>query len=175
MGIWKMKCWILKIFFIIGFSGCTLSDQNGRFTNSSVQKVDMGKFKGLKIIEIASLNYPDLTAFTPTKQLFTEIDKDNFSESLIQSLKKSDVRVLPSAQTKVHIDFTQLDLLDGETARIMSMSADVAISRNGIITRQTFEIDSKTKTTIGATKDNGVKLFIQKLGEMLREQSSFKR
>ena len=107
--------------------------------------------------------------------MFTDKDKDNFGDSLIQSLKRSDVRVLPSAQTKLHIDFTQLTLSDDETGRIITMTADLAVSRNGIISRKTIEINSKSKLTIGATKDNGVKMFIQELGDLLREQSSFKR
>jgi hypothetical protein len=132
----------------------------------------MGELNGLRIIEIASLNYPEVTGQTQTGHMYTDIDKDNFNNSLIQSLKRSDVRVLPSAQTKIHIDFTQLAMLKDT---IIKMTAELAVSRNGIITRKTIEINGKAKFTIGATKDNGVKLFIQELGELLREQSSFKR
>jgi hypothetical protein len=138
----------------------------------------MGEFNGLRIIEIASLNYPEVTAQTQTGHMYTDIDKDNFNSSLIQSLKRSDVRVLPSAQTKIHINFTQLAMLkDTKDTKdtIIKMTAELAVSRNGIITRKTIEINGKGKFTIGATKDNGVKLFIQELGELLREQSSFKR
>jgi hypothetical protein len=55
------------------------------------------------------------------------------------------------------------------------MIADVAVSRNGIVSRKTIEINSHAKFTIGATKDSGVQMFIKELGELLREQSSFKR
>jgi hypothetical protein len=173
-----MKLLILSMFIIAGFSSCSLINQNGSFTNSSIQKVDMGKFNGLKIIEIAALNYPETTTQTATSQLFTDKDKDNFGDTLIQSLKRSDVRVLPSAQTKIHINFTQLVMADGKNGKngkIMTMTAEVAVSRNGIISRKTIKISSKSKPTIGATKDNGVELFIQELGNLLREQSSFKR
>jgi hypothetical protein len=141
----------------------------------------MGELNGLRIIEIASLNYPEVTGQTQTGHMYTDIDKDNFNNSLIQSLKRSDVRVLPSAQTKIHIDFTQLAMLkatkDTKDTKdtIIKMTAELAVSRNGIITRKTIQINGKAKFTIGATKDNGVKLFIQELGELLREQSSFKR
>ena len=110
--------------------------------------------------------------------MFTEIDKDNVRGSLIQSLKKSNVRVLPSAQTKIHIDFTQIAMFEdtqGTQRTRMVITADLAVSRNGIVTRKTIEINSKPKITLGRTKDKGVKIFIQKLGELLREQSSFKR
>ncbi|AGH45176.1 hypothetical protein C427_3067 [Paraglaciecola psychrophila 170] len=118
--------WI--VFFVLLFSGCSLSKQNLSFTNSSIQTIDMGKFKGLMIIEIASLNYPDSTAHTQTKPLFTDIDKDNFSESLIQSLNKSDVRVLPSAQTKIHIDFTQIAMFEDTQGSTMKITADLVVS-----------------------------------------------
>jgi hypothetical protein len=170
-----MKFLIWIVFLVATFSGCSLSQQNSSFTNSSIQIIDMGKFKGLMIIEIASINYPDSTANTHTKPLFTEIDKDNFSESLIQSFKKSDVRVLPSAQTKIHIDFTQIAMLEDTQGTTMMITADLAVSRNGIVTRKTIEINSKSNITLGRTKDTAVKMFIQKLGELLREQSSFKR
>jgi hypothetical protein len=170
-----MKYWIWMMFVVVTASSCSLSQRNGSHTNSSSQTVDMGKFKGLKIIEIASVNYPDSTAQTQTKQVFSEIDMDNFDGSLIQSLKRSDVRVLPSAQTKVHIDFTLLEISESETGKTITINADVAVSRNGIVTRKSIEIKSKAKRTIGATKDNGVQLFIQELGEFMREQSSFKR
>ena len=163
------------MFVVAGFSSCTLSGQNGSFTNSSIQIVDMGKFKGLRIIEIASLNYPEKTAQTQSSQVFTDIDKDNFGESLIQSLKRADVSVLPSAQTKIRIDFTRLVMPEDENGTTMTMTADVAVSRNGIVTRKTIEISSKAKLTLGRTKDNAVKIFLQELGELLREQSSFKR
>ena len=170
-----MKFFLFITFIIITFCNCTLSLQGSRFTNSSIQKVDMGEFNGLRIIEIASLNYPEVTAQTQTGHMYTDIDKDNFNSSLIQSLKRSDVRVLPSAQTKIHINFTQLAMLKDTKDTIIKMTAELAVSRNGIITRKTIEINGKAKFTIGATKDNGVKLFIQELGELLREQSSFKR
>jgi hypothetical protein len=178
MGIWEMKCLIWIVFIVVGFSGCSLTKQNGSFTNSSIQTVDMGKFNGLRIIEIASLNYPETSAQTKTSQVFTEIDKGNFSDTLIQSLKNSDVSVLPSAQTKIHIDFTQLAMLEetkGVTGKIVAMTADVTVSRNGIITRKTIQVNSQVKLTVSGTKDNAVKIFMQKLGELLRKQSSFKR
>jgi hypothetical protein len=175
MGIMKIKFLIWIVFLVATSNGCSLSQQNPSFINSSIQTIDMGKFKGLMIIEIASLNYPESTANTLTKPLFTEIDKDNFSESLIQSLNKSDVRVLPSAQTKIHIDFTQIAMFEDTQDSTMKITADLVVSRNGIVTRKSIEINSKAKLTLGRTKDNGVKMFIQKLGEVLREQSSFKR
>ena len=85
---------------------------------------------------------------------------------------------MPSAQTKIHIEFTQLVLLEetkGVKGKKMVMTAFVAVSRNGIITREIIQINSKAKITIGGAKDNAVKIFIQKLGKLLREQSSFKR
>jgi hypothetical protein len=170
-----MKFLIWFVFLVATFSGCSLSQQNSSFTNSSIQIIDMGKFNGLRIIEIATLNYPESTAHTQTKPLFTEIDKDNFSESLIQSFKKSDVRVVPSAQAKIHIGFTQIAMFEDTQGSTMKITADFAVSRNGIITRKTIEINSKSKLTIGATKDNSVKMFIQELGDLLREQASFKR
>jgi hypothetical protein len=175
MGLWEMKLLILSMLIIAGFSSCSLSKQNGSFANSSIQTVDMGKFNGLRIIEIATLNYPESTAHTQTKPLFTEIDKDNFSESLIQSFKKSDVRVVPSAQAKIHIGFTQIAMFEDTQGSTMKITADLAVSRNGIVTRKTIEINSKAKLPLGRTKDNSVKMFIQKLGELLRKQSSFKR
>ena len=66
-------------------------------------------------------------------------------------------------------------MLDEATGPVMTMICDVVVSRNGIVTRKTIEITGKAKLTIGRTKDNGVKMFIQELGELLREQSSFKR
>lgn len=170
-----MKCLIWIMIFTLSFNSCSLVKQNTRFINSSKQTVDMGKFKGLRLIEIATLNYPEKTVQTQNSHVFTEIDKDNFSDSLIQSLKKSDVRVLPSAQTKIHIDFTQLVMSDTATGEIMIMSANVAVSRNGIVTRKTIQINSMPSITNGATKNNGVVRFLQALGELLREQSSFKR
>jgi hypothetical protein len=161
--------------FVVALSSCSLNKHNGSFSNSSVQTVDMGKFYGLRIIEIAALDYPQVTTQIQTIPVFTDIDKDNFGDTLIQSLKRSDVRVLPSAQTKMHIEFTELAILDATKGPIMTMIADVAISRNGIISRKTIEINSHSKFTIGATKDNCVKMFIQELGDLLREQSSFKR
>ena len=135
----------------------------------------MGEFNGLRIIEIATLNYSETTAQTLTSPLFTNIDKDNFSATLIESLGRSDVSVLPSAQTKIHIDFTLLALLKDTKITTMAMDANVVVSRNGISTRKTIEINSKAKFTIGTTKDNGIKMFIQKLGDVLREQSALKR
>ena len=135
----------------------------------------MGEFNGLRIIEIATLNYSETTAQTLTSPLFTNIDKDNFSATLIESLGRSDVSVLPSAQTKIHIDFTLLALLKDTKITTMAMAANVVVSRNGISTRKTIEINSKAKFTIGTTKDNGIKMFIQKLGDVLREQSALKR
>jgi hypothetical protein len=127
------------------------------------------------IIELASINYPDSRDHTQTKPLFSKIDKYNFSESLIQSLNKSDVLVVPSAQTKICIDFTQIAMLEDIQGTIMMITADLAVSRNGIVTRKIIKINSKAKLTLGRTKDNGVKIFIQKLGDMLIEKSSFKR
>jgi hypothetical protein len=169
-----MKSWLL-IVFVVALTSCTLSKQNGSFSNSSIQTIDMGKFYGLRILEIAALDYPQATTQTPSIPEFTDIDKDNFSDSLIQSLNRSDVRVLPSAQTKMHIEFTEIAIVDGTKGTIMTMTAEVAVSRNGIISRKTIEINSEQKITIGRTKDNGVKMFIQELAELLREQSSFKR
>ncbi|MBU3003553.1 hypothetical protein [Paraglaciecola arctica] len=167
--------YLVCIFLLFtGLSGCALNEQNGLFTQSSVQTVDMGKFNGLRIIEIAAFTYPETSTQTQTTQVFTDKDKNNFSDSLLQSLKRSDVRVLPSAQTKIHIDITQLVILEERKGTIITMTANLAISRNGIVTRKTIEITSKPKFTISATKDNGVKMFIQELGELLREQSSFK-
>ena len=157
------------------FSGGSLNKQNGSLTHSSIQTVDMGEFNGLRIIEIATLNYSETTAQTLTSPLFTNIDKDNFSATLIESLGRSDVSVLPSAQTKIHIDFTLLALLKDTKITTMAMAANVVVSRNGISTRKTIEINSKAKFTIGTTKDNGIKMFIQKLGDVLREQSALKR
>ena len=170
-----MKYWIYFLFIVAGVSSCKLSEQNKRFSNSSPQTVDMGEFKGLRIIEFASLNYPQTTSQTQPSQAFTEIDKEYFSDSLIQSLKNSDVRVLPSAQTKIHIDFTQFAMMKDSEETIMAMTASVAVSRNGIITRRTIDIKSKAMFTIGASKNNAVKQFILELGELLREQSLFKR
>ncbi|MFT6988838.1 MAG: hypothetical protein ACJASL_000803 [Paraglaciecola sp.] len=170
-----MKYWILITLVVIGISSCTLNNQYGSFPNSSIQTIDMGEFKGLRIIEIASLNFPEPTTPTHTSEVFTTIDNDNFGDSLIQSLKRSDVRVLPSAQTKIHIDFTQLAMLEDTKSTMMTMTANVAVSRNGIVTRKTININSKAKFNIGQTKDNGVKMFIQELGDLLRQQSSFKR
>jgi hypothetical protein len=175
MGIWKMKYVVWIVFFVLIFSGCSSSKQNLTFTNSGIQIIDMGKFKGLMIIELATVNYPDSTDHIQTKPLFTEIDKDNFSESLIQSLNNSDVRVVPSAQTKIHVDFTQIARFEDIQGTTMIITADLAVSRNGIVTRKIIEIKSKAKLTLGRTKDNVVIMFIQKLGEVLREQSSFKR
>jgi hypothetical protein len=171
--------YLLKLVFIIiivmSFNGCSLNGSNGRFTNSSVQTIDMGKFTGLRIIQIASINYHDWKGQTQPKYVFTEIDKENFSDSLIRSFKRSDVRVLPSAQTKIRIEFTQFELAEGLQNQMLIIKADTEISRNGIITRKTIEISCKSKLTIGATKNYGVKMFIQELGNLLREQSSFKR
>ena len=175
MGIWEMKFCIFIVFIVAGFSNCTLSDKNSYFSNSSIQIIDMGDFKGLKIIEIASLNYPESTTQTKTSQVFTETDKEYFNDSLILSLKKSEVRVLPSAQTKIHINFTQLAINGNLEDTMLIITADLAVSRNGIITRKTIEITSQAKRTIGATKNNGVKMFIQELGDLLREQSTYKR
>jgi hypothetical protein len=58
---------------------------------------------------------------------------------------------------------------------ILTMTADVIVSRNGIITTKLIKISSKAKFTSGSTKNNGVKMFIQAIGELLRDQSSFKR
>lgn len=165
-----MKSWMGVIFSLIIFSSCSLND-----INSSVQTVDMGKFPGLRIIQIASVNYPELTTVPNGFQYFSDIDKDNFDDSLIQSLKRSDVRVLPSAQTKIHIDFIDLDLPEELTGSKITLAANVIVSRNGIITRKIIEVSSKSKGSVGATKSNNVKMFIQELGNLLREQSSFKR
>jgi hypothetical protein len=85
------------------------------------------------------------------------------------------VLVVPSAQTKICIDFTQIAMLEDIQGTIMMITADLAVSRNGIVTRKIIKINSKAKLTLGRTKDNGVKIFIQKLGDMLIEKSSFKR
>lgn len=170
-----MKYWFWIVFIVAGFSSCAMIEQNAGLTNSSVQSVDMGKFNGLRIVEIAALNFPDNSAQSQGDSVFSDIDKENFGGSLIQSLKKSDVRVLPSAQTKIHIDFTELALVDDNKSTIIKLTADVAVSRNGIISRKTIEIISETKLSLGRTKNNGVKLFIQELGDFLRDQSSFKR
>ena len=61
------------------------------------------------------------------------------------------------------------------TNSIFIITADVAVSRNGIISRKVIKINSKAKYTMGKTKNNGVKKFIQELGELLRDQSFFKR
>lgn len=138
----------------------------------------MGEFNGLRTIEIASLHYPETSAQTKTSQEFTDIDKSNVVDTLIQSLKRSDVRVLPSAQTKIHINFTQLVIFEETKSlkdKIMMITADVAVSRNGIITRKVIQINSQTKVTVSGAKDHGMKMFMQKLGQLLREQSSFKR
>lgn len=163
------------MFILVGFNSCKLTEHNGVFSDSSIQTIDMDKFNGLRIIEIASLNFPEASNQKEYSQVFSDIDKENFSLTLIQSLKRSDVRVLPSAQTKIHIDFTQLVMLEEPKGTVITMTADVTISRNGIVTRKTIEIISKAKFTIRATKDSGVKMFIQELGKLLREQSSFKR
>ena len=169
-----MKYCVL-IMLVAGFSSCSMNNQNGNLTNSNIQTIDMGEFNGLRIIEIASLNYPELTFPTHTSHVFTKIDNDNFGDSLIQSLRRSDVRVLPSAQTKIHIDFTQLAMLEDTKGTTITMTANVVVSRNGIVTRKTIDINSKAKFSISQTKDNGVKMFIQQLGELLRQQSLFKR
>lgn len=170
-----MKYYIWLILLFLGFSSCKLSEHPDGFTNSNVQIVDMGKFNGLRIIEIASLNYLDPTSKTQTGWVFSEFDKENFSVSLIQSFRRWDVRVLPSAQTKIHINFTQLSMSEDPTNSIFIITADVAVSRNGIITRKVIKIYSKARYTMGKTKNNGVKKFIQELGELLRDQSFFKR
>lgn len=159
----------------MGFNSCALKGSNGRFTNSSVQSIDMGKFISLRTVEIASLNYPEFSESPKTQSMFTQIDKANFSDSLIQSFKRSEVRVLPSAQTKIHIDFTQLVLPDEKTNFKIIMNAKIVISRNGTTTRKFIEISSQPKMSIGSTKDKAVQLFILELAELLREQSSFKR
>lgn len=165
-----MKYWVVVILTLVIFSSCSLND-----INSSAQTVDMGKFPGLRIIQIASVNYPESIAVANSSLFFTDKDRDNFSDSLIQSLKRSDVRVLPSAQTKIHIDFINLATQKDSTGSPMTLAANVIVSRNGIITRKTIEISSKAKRNVGATKSNSVKMFIQELGNLLREQSSFKR
>jgi hypothetical protein len=175
MGIKKMKCVNWTLFIMLGLSGCAFNTTNGSFSDSSIQTIDMGKFNGLRIIQIASLNYPELSSKASSSQVIIGIDKDNFNDSLIESLKMSNVRVLASAQTKIHLDFTKFLQIENDEDNIMIMSANVAVSRNGIITRKTIEISSLAKMTTGATKNHTVKKFIQALGEMLREQSTFKR
>ncbi len=170
-----MKYWICTLMFVASFSGCKLSEQHGGFNNSSIQIVDMGQFNGLRIIEIASLHYPAPTSENQVGWIFSEVDKDNFNETLIQSLRKSGVRVLPSAQTKIHLNFTQVAMSEIQKDTMLIMTADVAVSRNGIITTKVIEISGKAKLTLGLTKNNGVNMFIQAIGELLREQSSFKR
>jgi hypothetical protein len=175
MGLRRMKAWIWSILFVASFSSCKLSHQHSGFNNSSVQIVDMGQFNGLRIIEIASLHYPETESKNQAGWVFSEIDEVNFNESLIQSLRRSDVRVLPSAQTKIHLNFTQIGMIEIQKDTILTMTADVIVSRNGIITKKLVKISSKANFTSGSTKNNGVKMFIQAIGELLREQSSFKR
>lgn len=175
MGIKEMKYWLSFIFIIVGFNGCAFNEEDGRFAKSSVQTVDMGSFKGLRMIEIASVNFLKDSDKTTNQSLFTEIDQENLSDSLISSLKESDVQVVPSAQTKIHLDFTEFVILEEDKRRVFKMTANVAVSRNGIVTRKIIEINGKDKLTLGRTKDNGVKVFILGLADLLREQSSFKR
>ena len=175
MGLRRMKVWIWSILFVASLSSCKLSQQHSGFNNSSVQIVDMGQFNGLRIIEIASLHYAESESKNQACWVFSEIDEVNFNESLIQSLRRSDVRVLPSAQTKIHLNFTQIAMIEIQKDTILTMTADVIVSRNGIITTKSIKISSKSRFTSGSTKKNGMKMFIQAIGELLREQSSFKR
>ena len=170
-----MNMWLKIIFITLSLSGCVISEQAGKFSDSSIQTVEMGKLTGLRIIEIASVYYPDPSTLAQSGFEFSDVDKEHFGDSLIQSFKRSDVRVLPSAQTKVHIDFTKLLWNDDLKQELLIMSADVVVSRNGIMTRKTVKISYLPKFTIAATKNHGVKLFIQELGNLSREQSSFKR
>jgi len=62
-----MKSVIWIGFHVAALSSCSLSKQNGDFTNISIQIIDMVKFNGLRIIEIAAVNYPDSTAHTQNK------------------------------------------------------------------------------------------------------------
>jgi hypothetical protein len=156
---------------VTGFSGCQMRDKNGKVSKSSIQTIDLGEFNGLRIIEFASLNYSEAAVQTHTNFGFTEFDKENFSDSLYQSLQNSGVSVLPSAQTKIHIHFTRFAITEDTKDIIVTINADVSVSRNGIFTRKSIKINSKT---IDSKKDNAIKKFIQKLGEMLREQSPFK-
>ena len=170
-----MKCWLLSMFMVAGLNGCQLYTQKYGSTNSSIQTVDMGKFNGLRIIEIASLNYPEVAIQTQANFGFTERDKENFSDTLTQSLQNSDVIVLPSAQTKIHIDFTKIVITEDIKGIIMTINADLAVSRNGIITREVIEVVSQANITYRSTKNNVMTVFIQKIGNLIRQQSSFKR
>lgn len=175
MGIKEMKYWLSFIFIIVGFNGCAFNEEGGRFAKSSIQTVAMGKLIGLRTIEIASINFLDDRDTTSTESLFSIIDKQNLNDSLISSFRESGVQVVPSAQTKVHLDFTQFVILEIENRRVFKITAHVAVSRNGIVTRKIIDIHAKEKFTLGGTKDNGVKIFILGLADLLREQSSFKR
>ena len=175
MGLRRMKVWIWSILFVASLSSCKLSQQHSGFNNSSVQIVDMGQFNGLRIIEIASLHYPESESKNQAGWVFSEIDEVNFNESLIQSLRRSDVRVLPSAQTKIHLNFTQIAMIEIQKDTILTMTADVIVSRNGIITTKSIKISSKSRFTSGSTKKNGMKMFIKAIGEFQREQSYFNR
>jgi len=167
---------ILCLFLVItNICSCGSNQHDGSFSKSSIQTVDMGKFKGLRIIEIASLNFLESMDKIANEQLFTKIDQENLSRSIVDSFSKSDIEVVPSAQTKVHLEFTEFVLLQEEKNRVFKMTATVAVSRNGIVTRKIIEINGKEKRTLGRTKDNGVKIFILGLADLLREQSSFKR
>ncbi|MFT5840229.1 MAG: hypothetical protein ACI9UT_002740 [Flavobacteriales bacterium] len=158
-----------------GFNGCQQHTQKWGPRNSSIQTVVMGKFNGLRIIEIASLNYLKVAIQTEVNSGFNECDKENFSDSLIQSLQNSDVIVLASAQTKIHIDFNMIVITEDIKGIIMTINADVAVSRNGIITRKVIEVDTQPKITFSSTTNNAITVFIQKLGHLIRQQSTFKR
>jgi hypothetical protein len=170
-----MNYWLSIIFIVAAFNGCAFNKQDGRFAKSSIQTIDMGTFNGLRIIEIASVNFLKDSDKTTNPSLFTEIDQENLSDSLIRSFKKSGVQVVPSAQTKIHLDFTEFVILEEEKGSVFKMNANVAVSRNGIVTRKVIEINGKDKLTLGRTKDNGVKIFILGLADLLREQATFKR
>tara|TARA_R110000751_G_scaffold91266_2_gene178792 strand:+ start:19925 stop:20437 length:513 start_codon:yes stop_codon:yes gene_type:complete len=168
--------YLVCIFLLItGLSSCALNEQNGLFTQSTVQTVDMGNLDGLRIIELAALSYPESSSQTKNNLMFSDKDKENFEDSLIHSLNRSGVRVMPSAQTKLHIDFTEIAMPEMESGKIISMNAQIAVSRNGIIKRKTIKISRESKLTIGATKDIALKNFILKLGDLLREQASYKQ
>jgi hypothetical protein len=178
------------MFLILSISSCAGPSKGGLFGNSGVQIVDMGEMKGFKIIEIATLRYPDDDTTSnqaeiflvknselsvSTEGAFTADDKDNFSQSLMLSLRSSDVKVLDSAQTKLHINFSRISLANKGRNKVMVFVADVSVSRNGMTTKQKIEVMGKAKVTLSSTKADGVKTFLQEVGKLLSEQSAFKR
>lgn len=165
-----MRLLLAALFILTFLPGCSTNGQSHSSASASVQTVDMGKFKGLTIIQIASITYP-----ADTDLEFSEVHQANFSQSLIQSLRKSSVQVLPSAQTKLHISFTKLSMDNELHEPTMAMSADVAISRNGIITRKAIQSTSLVASSNQRTRDLLIENFIRDLGQLLREQALYKR